>query len=315
MSIPEREADIYREDLPRRLPLLLVSKTFHKLALPYYYSVVHFKYPSVIPKFRHILLNHPTVGPQVHAIWGSLGQPSAQGQDQMATILSLTTRLEKFHRRQESFHHDTISPYCDSYSEEYIHRNYHEVSILSCFAFQAMAKASGSTLREFSQEVSGGRWSHCTVFDHFTQLTSLDWKGRTEFISPELHCNGLRNLTDLRIWYLNPSFLTMLESMKLPSLRRLALSKKVTDASKFLKLCGNILTELDLTLEALTALSVHFDCGYRGINLPHVTDFVLDDTKHQHLHRVKFDLAELNSRHINNWDDFRVVYGQRQSAR
>ncbi|KAJ7213481.1 hypothetical protein GGX14DRAFT_445239 [Mycena pura] len=37
MSVPERAADPKRNDIPERLPLLQVSKTFHRLGLPHYY--------------------------------------------------------------------------------------------------------------------------------------------------------------------------------------------------------------------------------------------------------------------------------------
>ncbi|KAJ6456169.1 hypothetical protein C8R45DRAFT_1187141 [Mycena sanguinolenta] len=258
MFIPEQEADIYRQDIPRRLPLLLVSKTFNKLALSYHYSFVSLKSARAIPKFLHILVNHPTVGPQVRVIFGSLGRPKAPS-DPMATILSLTTRLEQLHHRSYVTRYESGLAF-GSYSTE-------EPSILSWNAFTALAKSSGSTLREFSQQVEHGyELGPPQVFNRFTQLMSLDWKTPIEF-----------------------------GSIKLPSLQRLTLSENIPDATELLHSCGCTLTELTLAFEAVKNLDLNLFAlcpnltfvvvcfkSYSNI-LPHVTDFVLENTSHDQI--------------------------------
>ncbi|KAJ6569411.1 hypothetical protein B0H19DRAFT_1373576 [Mycena capillaripes] len=309
-----------------------------RLALPYYYSFVNLRHSSAIPDFSNILQKHPTIGSEVRAIFGWLGRPMHP--DPMEFILSQTTRLEKFHHSHAPYNHASVS---SSYYQAGYSTTRLDMSLLSMLAFEAMAKSSGSTLRQFSQEVDGGTfYSLPPVFSNFTQLTSLDWKCRAKFhLDPKtVPCkDGLKNLTDLRIWDLDPSFLNMLDSMecdqrrfnfhspdffiiRLPSLRRLTLSDKVVDATAFLQSFGSTLSELDLAHDTLrnldvnvfvlcpnlTFLSVYFTCEYEG-SIPHVTDFVLDETVHHHLAKVNFDLETLNKRHIDNWDAVFEVFG------
>ncbi|KAJ7220853.1 hypothetical protein GGX14DRAFT_432273 [Mycena pura] len=54
MSVPERARDPMCEDLPRRLPLLLVSKIFHRLGLPYHYVHILLTEPQVFPNFASV---------------------------------------------------------------------------------------------------------------------------------------------------------------------------------------------------------------------------------------------------------------------
>ncbi|KAJ7221959.1 hypothetical protein B0H12DRAFT_300890 [Mycena haematopus] len=111
MFTREQEADIYRKGIPRRLrlPLLLVSKTFNKLALPYYYSFVHIKTPSAIAKFLHVLGKYPTVGLQVRAVvfnrftWplgeielGSIKLPSLQCLSLSESVTDATKLLHSY---------------------------------------------------------------------------------------------------------------------------------------------------------------------------------------------------------------------------
>ncbi|KAJ7269991.1 hypothetical protein B0H12DRAFT_820134 [Mycena haematopus] len=104
ISILEQEADV-----PRRLPLLLVSRTFNKLALPYYYSFVQLETPSAIPKFLHILVKHPTVGLEVRAVafnrftstlgeieFGSIKLPSLQRLTLSGSVTDATKLLHSY---------------------------------------------------------------------------------------------------------------------------------------------------------------------------------------------------------------------------
>ncbi|KAF7340292.1 F-box domain-containing protein [Mycena venus] len=315
MFIPELEADIYRKDVLRRLPLLLVSKAFNRLALPYYYSFVRLKDSSATQKFLFVLLQHPTIGARVRVIHGSLGRLQDPDTDPIPTILSLTTRLEQFHGYRQRFEHQFFWLHLES-------------PALAWSAFEAMARSSGVTLREFSQEVHANDVVDPTVFEHLTQLTRLDWKcGRVKFDcgSEIVSYRGLNNLTDLRIWYLDPSFLTVLASMQLPSLRRLTLSSSVENATEFLRSCGRTLWELDLAHEtvasldmnlfvlcpSLTFLSVYCDDGIGLKSLPSLKDFVRNNDVHHCLQKVKFDLRYLQKTGIDVWDP---VFGALEPA-
>jgi hypothetical protein len=176
--------------------------SLQKLGLPHYYSFVNLKDQSASPKLKHILLNHPNIGPQVRA----LHSLSSAHDVSLLTVLSLTTRLEQF-RSGRTFDHDS---FCD------INLAF---PTIPWAAFEVMAKSSGSSLREFSEEVCQSRAFHPSpaVFEHFTELTHLHWGCETKFdcnseiLTPH---DGLKKLTDLYIWYLDPSFLTVLASMQ-----------------------------------------------------------------------------------------------------
>ncbi|KAJ7136666.1 hypothetical protein C8R44DRAFT_767613 [Mycena epipterygia] len=316
MSVPELEDDIHRNPRPRRLSLLLVSKTFNRLALPYYYANVRLNAVTVV-KFSDLLKKNPSIGPRVRVIVGPL-ETAYQTPFDILNILSLTTGLERFHYSDQSFNQDLFTYRLD----HSMHREHEypisQKPVLSWDAFEAMAKSAGSTLREFSQKVEEKQFQvPPTVFKNFKQLRSLDWKCSSEFdcSSETVAHDGLNSLVELRIWYLDPTFLTALKSMELPSLRRLALSDNVSHATSFLHTHGSKLSELDLQYETLRSLTTHIfalcpNLGFVSIffgndnERPVVLDFTDYKTVHHHLEKVKFDLQPiyLSVRNARHWD-------------
>ncbi|KAJ7230223.1 hypothetical protein GGX14DRAFT_2761 [Mycena pura] len=61
MSVPERAADPKRKDIPKCLPLLRVSKLFHRLGLPHYYVHVVLNYRAPYLEPEHILSQRPRI--------------------------------------------------------------------------------------------------------------------------------------------------------------------------------------------------------------------------------------------------------------
>ncbi|KAJ6460871.1 hypothetical protein DFH09DRAFT_1383097 [Mycena vulgaris] len=286
MSVPELEAGIYPKDVPPRLALLLVSKTFYKLGIPHYYVHAQLKTSEAIWKFRSLLLKNT-----------SIGSP-----DSIANILPLTTGLEQFHGRNQLFHHAPI----------HLNLGYPR---LTWTAFQVLVKSSGSTLREFSSPVQATQSQPPAIFNYFEQLRSLDWKCCTTFdcSSPTTPSSGLNNLTDLRIWYLDPTFLTALMTMQLLSLRRLALSRSVSHPAAFFQIHGGKISELDVTYRTLQDLgitifelcpnlsfiSIYFD-AFESVP-PIAADFALHNSVHHHLAKVKFDLKPISTKDLRDW--------------
>ncbi|KAJ7203532.1 hypothetical protein GGX14DRAFT_651537 [Mycena pura] len=68
MSVPERAEDPSRNDQRRRLPLLLVSKTFRRLGLPHYYVHVVLR-PLVSIQFTSALSHIQTIHSRSRIIW------------------------------------------------------------------------------------------------------------------------------------------------------------------------------------------------------------------------------------------------------
>ncbi|KAJ7649572.1 hypothetical protein DFH06DRAFT_1208529 [Mycena polygramma] len=316
MSVPELNGNISCKDIPRRLSLLLVSKTFHKLGLQYYYSTVHLKDSMAVSGLLRVLLKHPSVGVKVRSIHGTPTFTKESTGD-LLTILTRTTRLEQFrHRCKDAFDHRAFDGLVlDSPS-------------IAWECFEVIANSLGSTLREFSEEIypSQNADTASTVFHSFTELTSLDWKCCTKFVhrSRGADHGGLQKLTDLRIWYLDQSFLTVLASTPLPSLRRLSLSRNVEDATEFLRSCGSTLSELDLDHETLknlrtnvfvlcpnlAFLSAHCREGLSQPYLPAVSHFVADNNLHDHLVKINIELDHIRKENIELWD---TVFGAIQA--
>ncbi|KAJ7490963.1 hypothetical protein FB451DRAFT_628519 [Mycena latifolia] len=217
MSVPEFARKPGAEKLSSRLPMLLVSKTFNRLALPYFYAHVVLKNSAAISSFLAILQNNPSLGPQVRSISGAteLSRLYSPWRDSdnaaMLTILSQTTGLVRLGSPAK---YNVIGAY------------YYNENTIRWDCFEAVARSSGSTLREFSMVVVSPRSKASpTVFDKFTQLRSLDWKCSTAFkCNPEdAAYDGLSNLEELRIWFSDASFFSALSTMKLESLRRCSL--------------------------------------------------------------------------------------------
>ncbi|KAJ7119120.1 hypothetical protein C8R44DRAFT_737946 [Mycena epipterygia] len=224
MSVPQLEQN-FEQEIPPRLPLLLVSKTFNRLALPYLYTHIIVEDSAASSKFLTVLKRNPALASQVRSIYGS---PDGLYDSRWAkydpypealvALLSQTTGLLKS---------ETDIPWD---------------------AFEAMSICSGSTLREFSRRVRERQRVSTTVFDNLTGLRTLDWKCSTNFDCnlDDAPSDGLLNLEEIRIWYLDPSFLTALSRMKLPSLRCARLSEDVRHPKTFLKTHGNKLIELEV---------------------------------------------------------------------
>ncbi|KAJ7896786.1 hypothetical protein B0H14DRAFT_2678734 [Mycena olivaceomarginata] len=267
MSVPELANGVKSKDVPRRLPLLLVSKKFHRLGLSSYYVHVVLRRSSALTKFASVLSSNLSIGPYVRSLvaayWAIFGESSDSEDepdtseratdpkrsdadlrnDAMLAILSRTTGLVRFGGRK-------VIP-DDLYAagaEEPI----------SWDAFEAMVQCSGSTLRECVVRVAvrENTLSSATIFDGFTVLRTLAWDSRTVFEVANAPANGLRNLEELRITSTSSSFMVVLSGMKLQSLRRLVLSSDGSGSETLLKAHGPKLTDLNIsgrTFETLGA--------------------------------------------------------------
>ncbi|KAJ7896788.1 hypothetical protein B0H14DRAFT_2678749 [Mycena olivaceomarginata] len=258
MSVPELANGVKSKDVPRRLPLLLVSKKFHRLGLSSYYVHVVLRRSSALTKFASVLSSNLSIGPHVRSLvaayWAIFGESSDSEDepdtseratdpkrsdadlrnDAMLAILSRTTGLVRFGGRK-------VIP-DDLYASR-------AEEPISWDAFEAMVQCSGSTLRECVVRVAvrENALSSATIFDGFTVLRTLAWDSRTAFQVANAPANGLKNLEELRITSTSSSFLVVLSRMKLQSLRRLALSGDGSGSETLLKAHGPKLTDLNIS--------------------------------------------------------------------
>ncbi|KAJ7207549.1 hypothetical protein GGX14DRAFT_455696 [Mycena pura] len=255
--------DPTRKNVPRRFPLLLVSKTFHSLGLLYYYAHVVFKSSRDTSKLASVLAHQPSVGANIRTICvraardpyafdsdddttASDDSDSADDSmplvDAMLLVFSKTSGLIRLMRPENEF------PYYFSFSWD---------------VFVAIAKSSGSSLRECYARIGLSPTPSLAqapdIFSHLVELRKLDWSCETKFLcnstDASVPVNSLANLEELRIQSSDESFLTVLSLMKLTSLQHVALFCDVK-ADKFLQVHGRCLRELEMLSSSVNNLSV-----------------------------------------------------------
>ncbi|KAJ7213380.1 hypothetical protein GGX14DRAFT_445037, partial [Mycena pura] len=125
--------------------------------------------------------------------------------------------------------------------------------------FEEMARSLGASLREFHLPVMDMRESGASaaLFNNLVELRRLTWASQTTFV-----CNWSSDNSDLllkveELWikHAHPSFLTVLSSMRLPSLWYLKASINIPFGA-FLKTHGNHLSEFELPLTSALDLSI-----------------------------------------------------------
>ncbi|KAJ7210120.1 hypothetical protein GGX14DRAFT_697597 [Mycena pura] len=258
-----------------KLHLLLVSKTFHKLGLPHYYTRVDLYSSFTASNLAFVLSHRPSLAAYIRiisasgystagyssdseydsdtdplatlndsnrAVRGSDGKPCA---DPILAVLSQTNRLREL-----------ISPFADNEARNHVSLDYGEISF-SWSAFVAMAECSGSVLRECSVQVDAQVDASPAVFNHLVELRKLKWRCDTTFACNQANTlvDALPNLEDLYVLRREcKSFLTVLSMMRLTSLRRVFFFRDF-DGENFLQVHGSRLSELEITINTVQALS------------------------------------------------------------
>ncbi|KAF8205206.1 hypothetical protein K438DRAFT_1818723 [Mycena galopus ATCC 62051] len=306
MSVAELANNPTTKDVSRRLPLLLVSKTFNRLGLSSYYSHVVLSQLSAVSKFASVLARNPFIGPHVRNL--TINHPAnhlnlkrleSDGDNVDSRVLSQTTGLVRL-----------LQPGRQVFNWRY--------AVLSWDAFEAVAQSAGSTLREFSVRVEAKDLSSATIFRNLTALRTLDWKCPTSFLLTNVPEDGLQNLEQLKISpTTTQSFFRVLSLMKLQSLRRIVVSAGTFDPETLFQAHGPKLTELDLPYSKLETLSIkilELCPNLRSISLSgHIMDgkpIAADDLYSSHavpsLVKINIDLPfwTRDKDQIAKWDGF-----------
>ncbi|KAF7354815.1 hypothetical protein MSAN_01395900 [Mycena sanguinolenta] len=97
----------------RKLAPLLVSKTFNRLGLPYYYAQVVLRNSLAVTKFAAVLLRYPSIGPHVRSLAMEYWDRHVTNATRTAVfvVLSRTTGLLRFSQTLRSEMHITPSIY------------------------------------------------------------------------------------------------------------------------------------------------------------------------------------------------------------
>ncbi|KAK7035981.1 F-box domain-containing protein [Favolaschia claudopus] len=237
---------------PRKLALLLVSKTFYRLALSHYYTHINVHYIDALSKISSVLKREPVLGPHIRTLsftyydWndGFLADEKMSGEvassraETMLAIVSRTSNLVRFGDSNRF-----------SLDESML---FHTYPSIDWDTFEALARCSGSSLRECSLSIETRKRVSPRVLESFASLRMLLWKSCTVFSAiSDVSVDALPNLEELRIMSTDPSFLSVLSRLKLQALQRLIFADMELDDSgmklrEFFKTHGPKLHELCL---------------------------------------------------------------------
>ncbi|KAK7035977.1 F-box domain-containing protein [Favolaschia claudopus] len=246
----------------RKLSLLLISKSFYRLALPFYYEDVVVRRTQRLSELSSILKRETTLGPCIRTLalayyddyydyydldsddeefddvlqkkWLALKSSRA---DSIFAILSQTNNLVKFGSDHLFDNPGIMDPF------------------ISWDAFETLTACSGSTLHEFIGSINSQQHASPIVFNDLKALRVLWWRCNTVFSKAKgLSADALLNLEMLRVSEADSSFLRVLSTLKLPSLRHVVLSELFPNQEIFFKAHGFKLTELSVSGSIFGAL-------------------------------------------------------------
>ncbi|KAK7048808.1 F-box domain-containing protein [Favolaschia claudopus] len=260
MHAPAAEFSTNGEISPR-LSLLLVSKTFHRLALPHYYAHVTITHFIDAACFISILAKYPSVGPGVRSltfcsIYPEYDYPELEnapdGEDWASIMLAQTTGLLRFGGGGPDAPGHAVGNFeqfgmrrTSVYSYWNFPAPFSPPRTSICWeAFERLAKFAGSTLLEFSAPLRAEKPVSATIIDEFPMLQKLNWTSEVTFDDSECpSVDALANMNELWVTKASSSFLSLLTQMKLHSLRRLVYLTSECPNS-FLEVHGAKLAEL-----------------------------------------------------------------------
>ncbi|KAJ7652820.1 hypothetical protein DFH06DRAFT_1205787 [Mycena polygramma] len=218
-----------------RLQFLLVSKMFHRLAIPYLYRHLAFPRWGPLCGLSLRLASTPAVGMHVRSIAIRQDPLLLEDKIDLSAIFTRTPQLARLVGHKGLF---SVSP------------------TLDWTMFEALGLAAGASLQElsgFKLEVAGGGVPHSpAVFGHFPVLRSLDWTVDHRHLpygpffdrAAVVPTDGLPVLESLRVGY--AAGLELFVGMDLPSLRRVDLDLEAYRDPAFLQKHGAKLEELKL---------------------------------------------------------------------
>ncbi|KAJ7278128.1 hypothetical protein C8J57DRAFT_1305852 [Mycena rebaudengoi] len=254
-----------------RLAFALVSKTFHRLAIPYLYAYPEFRSNISVEKFAERLVTEPSLGPHVrelsrhHAAGFGFGEDSRRVTPHFIPIFSRTPGLTRL-----TGHSTDDFSISGGFS-------------IAFEAFEALAETAGGTLAEFRgleierEEEDPFDWEQSfspvrhqpTIFTLFTALRVLRWDSRVDFELPSAcgmaeHCCS-EVLPALEVLEVDShKILAVFEEFGLKSLRSLTFKfwtgPEGCASASFLRRHGHKLTHFKLNSAALDGMPIFALC-------------------------------------------------------
>ncbi|KAJ7451076.1 hypothetical protein FB451DRAFT_710125 [Mycena latifolia] len=235
---------------------LLVSQQLKRLSIPYFNRHILLNGPSALAQFSAMLLGKPTLSRHIRSlavntqpVWSDIISFNFNGYEHtdasdteeiMRPILPLLGGLVSF---TGGYYDISLFP---------PHPQITQGSLaIPWDIFQTLGTVAGASLRRFCLEVvpPAQVQSHL-VFEPFLALKSLEWKCLVEFsldTVPPWTSGALANLECLSLVDNHPSFLSILSTAELPSLRRVYFHTKLASSAEgFLERHGSKLTQIML---------------------------------------------------------------------
>ncbi|KAF7310376.1 hypothetical protein HMN09_00579600 [Mycena chlorophos] len=259
---------------------LLISKQLQSLAIPHLYRNVPLFMPGSVKRLLHALQHRPELASHIRTLTvfpeaisdepislmifdsddeSNDSYPPVRAEDlqQFASLLALLTNLTHVIGNEAAF---VVYPPDGGY----------DAPRISWECFAAVSAASGATLRHFGtyQLTPPAQIQNPNILQSFRALRSLEWSSDTEFLETtdaDWRADTFASLECLCVVKYHPSFLSLLASAKLPSLRRVYFLLR-THASalaarrQFLAQHHGKLTELRLHVDDLDSSNVLDEC-------------------------------------------------------
>ncbi|KAJ6569437.1 hypothetical protein B0H19DRAFT_1024554 [Mycena capillaripes] len=240
---------------------MLVSKQFKRLSTPFFYANIVLEGEGHLPRFAATLRGDPTIAKHVRSLsmteyavrprgqdipndpdwyWECEDAPS-YAEEQLLSILPMLNGLVSF-----------TGWLCDA--ELYLPHLHIFSDILKVpwTTFPALGAAVGANLRRLCIDVIPPlEIQSPLVLESFLSLRSLDWKCPVKFDSGlVLVPETFANLECLFLLEYHPSFLDVLGSIELPSLRRVFFHRNIASTAEcFFKRHGSKLTQIMLAAD------------------------------------------------------------------
>ncbi|KAJ7052176.1 hypothetical protein C8F01DRAFT_1376079 [Mycena amicta] len=249
--------------------LLLVCKSFSRLALPHIYAKVTLLNRKSALKLARTAVQSPAHALHIRELHLShnynayasrliQSEAPADFDDPILEILRNTRALETF-----------TSRYCTSFDPEASSSStwlgYNELSV-SWDAFTQLSQTANIALRELCVDVPARQGNYAgtprqapVVFNAFSNLRKLHWRSYTmfdtDFVSAAYE-DAFPRLEELQIWEAHATLLEVLSLMKLPALKNLTILSNIIHASlrNLLRAHGNSLKTLVVLIDNLNAL-------------------------------------------------------------
>ncbi|KAJ7052268.1 hypothetical protein C8F01DRAFT_1033465 [Mycena amicta] len=282
MSIPEHVHSPAQRNPPPKLPLLLVSKQFHRLGLPLFYKdIVFSRYQCALDLVR-VLESYPLIGSTIRTIhgdpdrlgWSFTDTEDSETDDDDSSIpyIPPVYRQRPMPPSAESFakamlnavsqmtHLEQLNLLVDRAAGSRADLSLSRVELpMSWDGVVALGRTAGSSLRKLSVKIEAGDEEQVTpdAFSSFPVLETLRWKSSIVFDCMDIKDDGraLPHLQELEVLAADQSFFDALSLMKPMRLQRLILSPSVgVECQSFLAECGHTLTQLELPIHVADAL-------------------------------------------------------------